>query len=138
MSSRKSPVASHQIISGALIVLLLGGCAGVKEAGRGIAGTSTRILEDHINDALVREYTLDTAAARDRARRGLLATGSYIYREEKAKQLIAVYVSEADTTPVGLFFEEADRNRTRIRFSSPSTYAKELIAERVDQALSAK
>jgi hypothetical protein len=43
--------------------------------------------------------------------------------------MIAVYVSESDTTPVGVFFKGVDNSNTEISVSSPSLYAKELIAK---------
>jgi len=128
----------HQIISGALILLLAGGCAQVKEACRGIAGTSTKILEEHVSDAIAKEFAFDLATCTLKTRQALTAAGSYVYAEDAKRQLIAVYVSESDTTPVGLFFKEKGKSRTQILFSSPSTYARELIAGRVEKALAAK
>jgi hypothetical protein len=49
--------------------------------------------------------------------------------------MIAIYVSETDTTPVGLFFKEIDKSNTQVEVSSPSTYAKELISEKVFKLL---
>ena len=57
--------------------------------------------------------------------------GSYIYTDDPKKNMLAIYVSEADTTPVGIFLKEMDASNTQIEISSPSTYAKELIAEKL-------
>jgi hypothetical protein len=57
--------------------------------------------------------------------------GAYIYAEDKKKDLIAIYVSENNTTPVGLFFQETDNLHTQIEISSPSSFARDLIAEKI-------
>ena len=49
--------------------------------------------------------------------------------------MIAVYFSESDTTPIGIFFKEIGANTTQMEVSSPSSYAKELIAERLFSVL---
>jgi hypothetical protein len=61
--------------------------------------------------------------------------GAYIYAEDAKKKMIAVYISETDTTAVGLFFSPIDANNTEIKISSPSTYAKEFISKKVFFAL---
>ena len=45
--------------------------------------------------------------------------------------MLALYVSQDDTTPVGIFFKEIDANNTQMEVSSPSKFAKEFIAKRV-------
>jgi len=61
----------------------------------------------------------------------LKRSGSHVYAGGVKKHMIAVYLSEQDTTPVGLFFSEMDKDDTLIEVSSPSTYAKEVVAEKV-------
>ena len=61
----------------------------------------------------------------------LLERDSYIYAEDSEKQMIAIYVSQSDTTPVGIFFKEIDSGYTQVEVSSQSTYAKETIAKRI-------
>jgi len=138
MRGDKLQVTGYKIISGVLIVLLLGGCAGMKEACRGVAGISTKVLEEHVSEAIAKEFTFDLATCKLKVRQALVAAGAYIYAEDAQKQLVAVYVSESDTTPVGLFFKEKEKSRTQVLFSSPSSYARELIAERVEKALTAQ
>jgi hypothetical protein len=64
-----------------------------------------------------------------------ISIGAYIYVKDIKKHMIAIYVSETDTTPVGLFFKEIDKSNTQVEVSSPSTYAKELISEKVFKLL---
>ena len=58
----------------------------------------------------------------------------YVYANDPRKDLIAIYVSEEDTTPVGIFLKSIDANTTLIEISSPSTYAKETITKIVFSA----
>ena len=44
---------------------------------------------------------------------------------------IAIYLSSTDTTPVGIFFTEESKTSTLIEISSPSTYAKEEVANSI-------
>ncbi|MDD5116509.1 MAG: hypothetical protein PHW98_05555 [Candidatus Omnitrophica bacterium] len=126
---------------------LLSGCATVHEAARGFAGVSTRILEDKRKEALRESYPMDydTCYARVKAILGekvMMKQGeeeiesrSYIYAEDPQQKMIAIYLSETDTTPVGIFFVEDGRGRTMIEVSSPSTYAKENIAGRISSGI---
>jgi len=56
---------------------------------------------------------------------------AYIYSQDPQNKMLALYVSETDTTPVGIFFTEAGKEKTVIEISSPSTYAKELVAKKI-------
>jgi hypothetical protein len=119
-------------------VVLASGCVSVKEAARGIAGTSTKILEETRADAAAQEFNYDYGTCYTKVKAALKEMGSYIYREEPAKQLIAVYVSEEDTTPIGIFLKTVSDTSTKVEVSSPSTYAKGLISARLFTILSAK
>lgn len=111
-----------------LTVLLLTGCCGPKEAMRGFLGISTKVLEDNREGAIKREFNSDIASMHGKVKDILKAEGAYIYKDDLKQNLIALYVSEADTTPVGVFFTDVDGKSTRIEISSPSTYGKETIA----------
>ena len=127
-----------RLISALLFGTLLyftAGCCGFKEGVRGIAGVSTKVLEDNLNNAKAKEFELDFKSCYFKAQGVLKDIGAYIYAKEKAKNLIAVYVSEQDTTPVGLFFESTAKNRTRIQVSSPSNYSRDVISEKVFSAI---
>jgi len=121
-----------------LSLIFLSGCAAVTEGVKGVAGVSTKVLEDNRKDAIKKEYTLDYKNCFKKAEDVLSKKGVYIYSQSIKKHMIAVYVSISDTTPVGLFFKEIDASNTSIEFSSPSTYAKELIAKIVTRGLNPK
>ncbi|MDD5771749.1 MAG: hypothetical protein PHO81_05890 [Candidatus Omnitrophica bacterium] len=125
-----------------ILSTVLLGCATVKEMGKGFAGISTKVLEDTRKDALKRSFPLDYDSSYAEVKKILLGkkeekepgqegTGAYIYAEDPAKKMIAVYVSEADTTPVGIFFTVERKKKTLIEISSPSVYAKEYIAKNI-------
>jgi hypothetical protein len=114
----------------------LSGCATLKEVGKGFSGVSTKVLEDKRKDALKKSFALGyndcytkvkDILAKDIS--GKEDNAPYIYSEDSRKKMMAIYVSQADTTPVGIFFTEvAGGASTLIEISSPSTYAKEEIA----------
>jgi hypothetical protein len=50
--------------------------------------------------------------------------------------MIAIYLSEEDTTPVGIFLKEVDAFNTQVEVSSPSKFAKETVSNRIFASLS--
>jgi hypothetical protein len=118
-----------------LIIGICAGCASFKEKFRGFMGVSTKVLEESRQDAITRAFNFDYNTCYDKVKAALKQTESYIYSEDKAKHMIAVYVSASDTTPVGLFFRDVDANNTEIQVSSPSTNAKEFVSKNVFSVL---
>ena len=112
-------------------IILLSGCANLKEAARGFAGVSTKILEDNRKTAVAKTVASDYFTAYNKALGALKEIGAYVYAQGIKEHLIAIYVSSTDTTPVGIFFKEVDANNTRLEVSSPSSYARDLIAEKL-------
>lgn len=110
----------------------LTGCASMQEVGRGIAGTSTKILEEKRADASKKEFNGDYQTVRLRVNESLKKTGCYVYRESPDKGLIAVYLSKVDTTPVGVFISGlGSSGTTLVEISSPSEYAKEYLLGKI-------
>lgn len=118
-----------------LLVLCVAGCAGLEEAVRGFKGVSTKVLEDNRKDALKKDFPLGDETLYYKSQEILKDLGCYIYAKDFQKKLIAVYVSEADTTAVGLFFQAIDKNRTQVQVASASSFAKEAVAEKFFAAL---
>lgn len=128
-----------------LIVGLFAGCSGMSEAVKGFAGVSTKVLEDNRNSAIKKEFAYDLLTAHVKIReilRGYKYTTEgtdegatvshsqvYIYSDDLRNDLIACYLSETDTTPVGIFLTESSKNKTLVEVSSPSIYAKEFVAK---------
>ena len=124
-------VANHkiQVMSLFLVALfVLAGCASVKEGARGVIGISTKQIEEAKKDAIVKTFKYSYDVCLKQVKEILTSIGSYIYTEDKNKNLIAVYVSTTDTTPVGIFFKQIDADNTQLEISSPSSEAKEYIA----------
>lgn len=111
------------------------GCATMKESAKCVAGVSVKVLEDNRKTAIVKSVNLDYFTAYTKTCDFLTQSGSYIYAQGIDKHMVAIYVSQADTTPVGIFFKEVGSNTTQIEVSSPGSYAKELIAEKLFSAL---
>ncbi len=136
------------IIIGICLSISFIGCAAIKETAKGIAGVSTDVLEKNRKDATKKTFPYDYNTCYSKAKETLEKSsyskaeekldnsGSYIYCQDRKKNLLAIYVSEEDTTPVGIFFTEIDKTHTQIEVSSASTYAKELISGKVFKALS--
>jgi hypothetical protein len=115
----------------------LGGCSGLKEATRGFAGVSTKVLEDTRPGAIKKDFSGNLGEVHGKIREILKKEGSYVYKDDLTRNFIALYLSEEDTTPVGIFLTEVDNN-TRVEVSSPSTYAKEFIANIIFSSLDGK
>ncbi len=122
-----------------LVVAVLSGCTAIKEVGKGFAGVSTQVLEDKRKDALKKSFALSYNDCYLKVKDILKEKGreSYIYSEDLKKKMIAIYISPADTTPIGIFFTEEPGPNTLIEISSPSIYAKEEIANRIFSGIDA-
>lgn len=111
------------------------GCATVKEMGKGFIGVSTQVLEEKRKDALKKSFVLDYHGCYVKVKEILKGKEkekeSPIYAEDLQKKMLAIYFSQVDTAPVGIFFTVEAENKTLIEVSSPSIYAKEEIANRI-------
>lgn len=116
-------------------LIMMGGCTTVAETAKGIAGVSTKILEEKRPGAIKKTFNCDYNTCYNKAKRILTNIGTYIYSQSKKRQMIAVYVSQEDTTAVGIFFKSIDANNTQVEISSASTYAKEFIAGKLFSGL---
>ena len=137
---RKS-VQSVVVISSCLLSTVLLGCATVKEMGKGFAGISTQVLDQKRKDALKKSFALSYDDCYAKVKKILILDASaketlnksvdapYIYSDDLKRKMVAIYLSQADTTPVGIFFTEQAGGNTLVEISSPSIYAKEEIAK---------
>ena len=127
------------IIVCCLLSVVLLGCTTVKEVAKGFAGVSTQVLEEKRKDALKKYFSIDYDSCyakvkdilKEKVKENGNENGPYIYGEDLQKKMIAIYLSETDTTPVGIFFTEERKGQILIEVSSPSIYAKEFIAKRI-------
>jgi hypothetical protein len=116
-------------------VILTSGCAGVNEVCKGVLGVSTQILEDGRKDALKKEFSCDLITCHNMVKASLKKEKACIYADNLEKDMLALYISEEDTTPVGIFFTDTGRGMTLVEVTSPSVYGKELIAKIVFEDL---
>ena len=100
-----------------------------------MAGLSTKAVEDSRNSAIKKTFNCSYNDCHNKIMASLKRYGSYVYAQDFKKKMLAIYVSDEDTTPVGIFFKVVDDNNTEIQVSSSSTYAKEFIAKRISKAL---
>ncbi|MCX5704703.1 MAG: hypothetical protein NTZ92_01375 [Candidatus Omnitrophica bacterium] len=121
-----------------LLVIAAAGCATVTEGAKCVAGVSTKALEDGRKTAIKKTFNFDYITCDTKVREVLKSTGAYIYADKKAQKLIAIYMSEFETTPVGIFFTEVDPLNTQVELSSPSTEAKEIESKKIFNFLEGK
>jgi hypothetical protein len=136
MANRRKKLLLFAICN--LLIVTLAGCQTLREAGRGFLGISTRSLEKTRKDAITKSFNYDYPSCYAKTQEILKRMEAYTYAQSIKKRMIAVYVSEWDTTPVGIFFKEIDANNTQVEVSSLSTYAKEFISRGVFSALDKK
>lgn len=121
-----------------VFILQMLGCARIKETTKCFFGISTRSLEKARKDAVSKMFDYDYFTAYTKALDALGGMKAYIYAKNIKKHMIAIYVSEEDTTPVGIFFKEAGKDITQIEVSSPSSYARDAISAKLFAALAPK
>jgi hypothetical protein len=92
---------------------------------------STAALQKARKNAVSKEVKYGYFEAYTKTLDILKETRSHVYKQSIKKHLIALYVSEQDTTAVGIFFTEVDAEHTKIEVSSLSTYGKERVAQRL-------
>lgn len=124
--------------SALFLAVALIGCVRITDGVKCVAGVSTTVLETGRKSAIRKTFNIDYATCDKKVREILKKSGSYIYAEEKARGLIAFYVSTSDTTPVGIFFIQIDAVTTELEVSSPSTAAKEAMARKIFNAVEGK
>jgi len=113
------------IVSLAALSLCAGCGITMKEAARGFLGTSTKILEDERPQAISRDFPCKQAECRKKVMELLAEMKTHIYRQEG--DLIAMYYSESDTTPVGIFVTQGGE-KAIVEVTSPSTYVREHVS----------
>ncbi len=124
-------IGNYFVICAFLFIVLASGCAIVKETAKGIIGVSTKELGRNRPKAIKKVFNCEYKVCYNETIRILKETGAYIYAVDVPNNMVAVYVSQGDTTPVGVFFKKLDVAKTQIEVSSPSKYAKELIAKNI-------
>ena len=111
-----------------LALVLLCGCATCPEGVRCFLGVSTKELEAHRKDALVKvfDYDYDTCYARmEKIIRDMAKT--QVYAQDT--RIIAFYYIDPNVTPVGVFFTAVDSGHTKVEVSSEGPAAKEWVAK---------
>ncbi len=123
------------VLLSAFCVFSLSACSTLKQSAKGFLGVSTKEVEASRKDALKKQFNYAYKDCYDKAMEVLKNAGTYVYAQDDTKNMVALYVSETDTTVVGVFFTKIDANNTQVEVSSPSIYAKESIAEKLFSGL---
>ncbi len=112
-------------------VFIAGGCSSLTNLPRRFSGLSTVELERQRPEAISKVFNFNYPDCFAKTQDILKQIGAYVYAKDNKKQMIAIYLTVEDTTPVGLFFKEIEPGKTRVEVSSLSTYGKEVISKRV-------
>jgi len=117
---------------------IVSGCVagGMREAWRGFKGDSTKILLDTRPDAVTREFSCAHNDCGKKIEDSLKDMNAYVYAREG--ELTAVYVSVNDTTPVGIFVSDTGAEKTKIEVSSPSSFARDALSQKLFSSLDSK
>lgn len=97
---------------------------------KGFLAVSTSELEELKKDAMVKVFPYDFDTCYEKTLsiiRKMPDTTIYAQRRD----LIAVYCTSLNSTPVGVFFEKVDQSNTKVLLSSPSSRAKDWVAANV-------
>ena len=108
------------------------GCASLKEGIKQFLAISTKEIENVRDEAIVRIVNCDYSSCYKKIEERLAEIGSHIYA--RRQDLIAVYISQTDTTPAGIFFKEIDEHKTELAIASPAKDTKEYLAENIFSA----
>jgi hypothetical protein len=131
LKSSFSPLARYPVVALLCCCVVFGGCGGLREFGREIAGTSTKDVEKSRPDSLKQEFICDYYTCSSLVRDSLKKSKVYIYRENSDNSAIYVYLSEKDTTAAGIFLSSVDTLRTMVEVASPSTFAKNDLMDKI-------
>ena len=119
-----------RVVAVLAMLVLLSGCTTPGDYWKKVVGVSTKGIEDARVDAVSKVFDYDYKTCYDKAE-ALLKTMPKVSIYAKAKGMIAVYVIDPDTTPVGLFFKEIDAGHTQVEVSSGSTPTRDWVAKNV-------
>jgi hypothetical protein len=122
----------------ALSIVSICGCStsALKESWRGFAGTSTAALTQNRPSAACHKFNCSLEECEPKLAEVLAELKNYVYAREPG--LTAVYVSENDTTPVGIFVSRTPSGTTKVEVSSPSSFSRDAEARRLFALLERK
>jgi len=110
--------------------LLVSGCGTPQHILKSMAGTATYELDAHRKAAYMKVLNYDYKTCYKNTEE-LLNKMKNVKIYAKDAEMIAIFFTAVNTTPVGIYFKAIDPERTRVEVSSPSRAAKEWIARNV-------
>ncbi len=120
------------IIVVSVLCLFMCGCStcGNVNVWREVTGTSTKGVEAARVDAMKKILDYDYKTCYEKVE-ACLKKMPYVSVYYKDKGMIAIYVTNPNTTSVGIFFTETDSGHTQVDVSSESTPTKEWVANSI-------
>ena len=120
----------RNIIAVSAVCLFMCGCATPGNVWKEFVGVSTKGVEDARADALTKVFDYNYKTCYEKVE-ALLKKMPHVSIYHKDRGMIAVYVINPNTTPVGIFFKETDAGHTQVDISSESTPTKEWVANNI-------
>ncbi len=112
------------------VSVLLSGCTTPGDYWKKVVGVSTKGIEESRADAVSKVFDYDYKTCYDKTET-LLKKMPKVSVFAKTKSMIAVYVIDPNTTPVGIFFKEIDAGHTQVDVASGSTPTRDWVAKNV-------
>lgn len=112
--------------------MFLPACSAWRDAPAGIAGVSTKALEDGRVDSIYQTYPCDIGACFDAVSAVAGKSGYYIFSSDRTRGLVVLMKIPGcvDTTEVGVFLSHAPHGEgVLVELSSRSSLAKKTVAK---------
>ncbi len=115
----------------AVMMGVIGGCAGVRDIPKSIWGSTTRVLEEERTNALIKTYDKNYWDCYKAALGVVNKKKLVLFKKDEVRGYMVLMgiPGSVDTTEVGVFLVELGDQKTRIELSSLSTNAKRLLAK---------
>ena len=120
----------RNIIAVSVMCLFMCGCATPGNVWKEFVGVSTKGIEDARVDAMKKIFDYDHKTCYEKVE-ALLKKMPDVSVYYKDKGMIAIYVTNPNTTSVGIFFGSPDASHTQVDVSSESTPTKEWVANSI-------
>ena len=102
--------------------------AGVDQGLKALVGFATSEVEESRPRAYAKTFNYDFNACYSMVE-GIFSKMPKTTIYAKSEYMIAVYYTDPNTTPVGVYIVQAGSGRTQVQVSSPSSSAKEWVAK---------
>ena len=113
-----------------VFMILVSGCASIQEPFKTFWGSSTRVLENARQNSQAKEFSCSYNDCFEKAIKALKEARLDIFLKDKLQHKIVVMNAKnsVDTTEVGIFFAELNKDKVKIEVSSLSPRAANIVS----------